>query len=120
MVGRCGERMKPKTLLSLPIDQWTEQDWCDLYFAMEWAKHRIVTRHGLVNTARKFDAAAGGSIWSEEERKQFAEMAESLRDLAKTPAVVACKVETGSATDVRPDGNRQACCRAAAGERDSD
>lgn len=96
--------MRPKTLLSLPIDQWTVQDWIDLYSAMEWAKHRIVARHGLVDTARKFDAAAQKPIWSEDERKQFAEMADSLRDLAKTPAVVACKVETGSAADASRTG----------------
>src|ERR1043165_825646 len=37
----------PKSLLSIPVDAWTEQDWMDLYSAMEWVKQRVCERHGI-------------------------------------------------------------------------
>lgn len=34
-------------LLGLSKEEWTTEDWADLYFAMEGVKRRICERHGL-------------------------------------------------------------------------
>lgn len=41
--------MARKGTVITPGIEWTEQDWLDLYRAMEWVKRRVLQRHGKLS-----------------------------------------------------------------------
>lgn len=45
--------MSAKSILGIPRSAWTDEDWEDLYFALEDVKRRILRRHRRAKQSAK-------------------------------------------------------------------